>query len=241
MKNLLLKVVFMPTILLFCNTLIAQKDEDNITPYKAFETYLDPNIAGFAPIVISIADANQEAINNTDATGFSHAYFSKTEIASLTANSECVGVRFYNAIKKARDGVQIIAVGVKTDGSEYTGQYVLSQDVSKGIIQSMNISMSQANNAITNIANSGKTNYSVFFPKSTLNSILEPSYCVGIKVIPGSRKFDEGGNKINSFKTMLIAGINSSLGNIDAIFYKSLEPCPTICPNDNLMLMPNKQ
>jgi hypothetical protein len=226
-----------------------QKDFDNITPYKGFSGYTDPCENDFAPASVPISDAFEEATLNAAAAGFSSAFFTPLDITELVNQKDCIGIRLYNALESSTSSTSvIIAVGVKSDGSEINPalkkSYLQSQPAEAQGINSKLISSGTANNYVTNIVSSGKFSaVSVFFPKSTITEIASSTNCAGVKVIPGSRKFQLSAtdpNEVGSYLCLMLAAVNQSYSETESSYLKSLEPCPTICPNDNLILGPKK-
>lgn len=235
MKSSFLKLSLLCVFSTITFLLVAQRDEIIITPYNPFVEYLDPCNPTFAPIPTSIQNANVEAANNSESTGFLEAFFSKSELISILNSSNCVGIRFYNALDRNNYGV--VAVGVNSSGGELN-QYLFSQIPQGETIVSRSILADEARVYVESLINqSGIIGYSVFFPKTSLNNILAEQGCSGVKLMPAERQFETNGNGASYFKTMNVLGVNENLTPVSNCL-TSQEPCPTVCPNDNLLLTP---
>lgn len=242
-QQIIFSLVTTSFFVLFSLSAIGQKDAEKVTPFKAFTGYTDPCTSDFTPAIVPKNEALSEATANAAAAGFSSAFFAPSELLTLVNQNGSIGVRFYNAIESTSTASFVIAVAVKPDGSEinpaFKKSYYQSQPVgSKGVLSKL-ISGGAASNYVTNMVSANNlTAASAFFPKSTITEIASTN-CAGIKVIPGSRKFQlnaASNNEVGSHLCFMISGVASDLSEMESSYYKSLEPCPTVCPNDKLML-----
>lgn len=241
--------VFISFSVIFSIPAFGQKDFDKITPYKGFSGYTDPSVNEFAPASVPITDAFEEAALYASAAGFSSAFFNPNDIIALVNQKDCIGIRFYNALESSTSSKSIIiAVGVKSDGSEINPalkkSYLQSQPAEAQGINTKLITAGTANNYVTNIVSASQFSaVNTFFPKSTITAIASSANCAGIKLIPGSRKFQLSAtnpSEVGSYLCLMLAAVNQSYSETGSSYLKSLEPCPTFCPNDKLMLGPNK-
>jgi hypothetical protein len=228
-----------------CIEVYGQKESENVTPYRAFDSYRDPSPGDYAPRLISSQEAAEEKSFSSVQTGISEAYFSKAEILSLLDQNQCVGLRFYNVLENAsgNDG-QVVAVAVRADGSEIapssSNKYCLSQGPQGKTIRSAFIDKSTARVFAENAVRKGSWNtFNTYFSKSELQQLLRSSDAYGLKLIPGHRQFElPAGNGTKTCYTLSAAPINSDLNEIGSEFQKSIIPCPTYCADDDMMLSP---
>lgn len=229
---------------------VLAQDAEQVTPLRTGDVLTDPDPAGFAPVGISITEASAEARDNADRAGFSEIYFAKSDILELLKSSKAVGVRFYNAIDNTSTGVvNLVAVAVRSDGSEinpiFSKSYLLSEPLSGQRMTAQPISGGVAKKCVQNAcATSALVPFTAFFTRSTLNELLTAD-ALGIKLVPGSRKFTvkaaDGSTSVRSYNTMMAIGMTSggkSLSPIGTQFRKSLQPCPYHCPSDKYLLVP---
>lgn len=221
-------------------------DEENTTPYRVFSTYSDPAPDSFSPISIDTDAAITEKDNNKSAALYSQEYLLNENITDLLGMSGCVGIRIYNSLDAYKNGKgRVIAVPVKADGSEivsiYKQTYLMSQTFEGSEIECQKLYKSNARNYVTYSKNAGGLHYqSAFYSKSELNALLSQSNAIGIKIMPGSRKYTDSqgtSNKRLAFLLIAVENRNNVLTDIGSNYLKSNEPCPTYCPKIGTMLV----
>lgn len=226
------------------------QDAEQVTPLRNSDELTDPDPAGFAPVSIAASEASEEARDNAGKAGFLEIYFAKNYLMELLDSRKALGARFYNAMEDVSTGVvNLVAVAVRSDGSEinpvFSKSYLLSEPLSGSRMTAQPVGSSMAKKCVQNAcATSELVPFTAFFSRSTLNELLAGD-AVGIKLVPGSRKFTvkaaDGSNSVRSYNTMMAIGISSdgkSLSHIGNQFRKSLQPCPYHCPSDKYLLVP---
>ena len=244
MKALYRQAIFL-LLSILCMEVYGQKESENVTPYRAFDSYRDPSPGDYAPRLISSQEAAEEKSFSSAQTGISEAYFSKAEILSLLEQSPCVGVRFYNVLENASGNEgQVVAVAVRADGSEIapssSNKYCLSQGPQGKTIRSAFIDKNTASVFAENAVRKGSWNtFNTYFSKSELQQLLRSSDTYGLKMIPGHRQFElPAGNGTKTYHSLSAVAVNSDLDDLGQPFQKSIQPCPAYCPDDAMMLSP---
>ena len=224
------------------------QDDNNVTPYQTFEGYSNPSSRSQMPVSISLANAEREVNKYASLAGFTAQYFSKADLLALLSQENCVGIRFYNCLNNSTsNNASIIAVAVKSNGSEicplFGKQYLLSKNVSGTTIEAEHITKNQAKDLVVNLGkNTDIKSFSAFYSKANLSEMLNEGID-GLKLIPGSRLFEmrnsEGNNETKRYNTMMIIGVSASNGKLTDTgnaYAKTIEPCPTMCPDNKLLL-----
>jgi hypothetical protein len=218
----------------------AQSEQESVISYRTFSSYSNPPENGFVPQPITTAEALSEIEATFSKTGFYAVYFSKSDINELLNTEGSVGVRFYNAVEDPEmNAVEIVATSIKADGSEIENTYLISKPVLGGY-STKSINKNEARSYVENaVSRSEIIAFNVFFSKYDLNNILINQMSSGIKFSPGDRLFLERDNTTTKTRyTMMAIGVDNDLVEIGDTYMQSIEPCPTLCPDDQLMLTP---
>ena len=250
MKLLFFNAIAITAFSMALSSAVRAQDANIVTPVRPNTKLSNPPPSGFEPIAVSTAEAKAEATTNAEKVGLSAAYFTKQDLINLLSDSRAVGIRFYNAMESSSSGVmEMLAVAVKSDGTEInpllSRSCVLSQSISKGLAVKV-ITRTMAKTYVENAYNrSGLATYTAFFPRSAIENILARFGAVGIKLFPASRRFEhrktDGSIEVTAFYTMTTIGVskvNDVVVDVGGPYFKSLEPCPYLCPDDKHLLMP---
>lgn len=240
----------MALLSLACSIDVNAQDANVVTPLRDRMELTDPAPSGFAPVSISLSEANDEVRENSAKAGFSEVYFAKADIEELLKSQKAVGIRFYNAKDKTATGaLSLVAVAAQSDGKEinplFSKSYCRSQPLSGDNLAALPITQGTAKGCEGTVCNTSTlVPFTAFFTRSDLNELVKGD-AVGVKLIPASRKFSfkesDGSVAVRIYNTMMAIGVSSdggSVKNIGSQFRKSLEPCPYFCPSDNHLLMP---
>lgn len=245
MKTRLVSFLFVIVTISSPVFLFAQKDADIITSPYTNTAFSNPEPTGFQPPVISATEGQEEVLAKKNQSGFEKVFFSATTIRSILGNNNCVGVRFYNGVKDDHVTKTVIAIGVKSDGTDiYSSvgpKYCISNGAWSGSQPDVDqINKTKAQTAFNDLTTyGGHQKYSTYFSKTELEETLNRTNCIGLNLMPGSRKFQEVSSQVNTYLTMLVGGAGASgtdlkgAGGSTNGYKKSLEPCPYVCFGSN--------
>lgn len=122
----------------------------------------------------------------TGEAGFTIAYFSSADLNAALRDTECVGVRFYNARRSATDTKgSVIMIGVKAYGSEldHSSTYKLYDRLNSGMVATISLAKEEARRCCLYLPASQKR-YCAEFSSTEIGSILTVVGCGGIQLTP---------------------------------------------------------
>ncbi len=246
--NSILTLIFMVLVGLLNQKVVAQTDAEQITPLRIFESYGNPPGNEFRPVKITIAEAINEFTNSETEAGFNTLYFGKDELLNLMEQDNCVGLRFYNVLEDSTSNkTKLLAVGIIENGAELKGQgtknYLLSRSTLNGTITPIVVDFEAAQvYAMNAYQNEQIKVFGTVLSKVDLTNLMKGGSCRGIKFGPGSRYFEMPNNEpAKKCYSLLAMPIGKSGSDMNTTYLKSLEPCPTFCPNANLLLVPMEE
>lgn len=224
---------------------IAQTDAEQITPYREFQNYRNPSENDFRPVKVNLAEAINETNSSEEETGFNTLFFGKEELLAILNQPNCIGIRFYNVLADSTTTiVSLLAVGVLENGAEINGgstqNYLLSRTSLEGTLVPIKVEIQVAQAyAMSAYQNTQIKTYTTFFSNTDLSNLLKGGTCKGLKLRSGNRLFalpEEGPAK--KCYSILAMPVKKDGSDMNTTYLKSLEPCPTFCPNDNFLLIP---
>ena len=179
--------------------------------------------------------------------GFTEAVFDAATLNEIMADRDCASVRFYNSMPDGSSTGTVMAIGVRSDGSEITGGlFAHAYKVSVGVADDHAIidgqTKSGAGKACVNITSGGGASYSASFTKADVVALLGQSGCNGVRVTPG----EMNGSTTMKLESVTIARSAATvLGAGSGFELICGDPCPAFCGSPlshyvNDELIPNK-
>nr|MBS0037878.1 hypothetical protein [Saprospiraceae bacterium] len=174
---------------------------------------------------------------------FEPSYVGVDAIRGLLEQTDCVGIRFYNASKTSNGGnIGLVAVGIRMDSTEINGHgtrnYSMMEPNKQEELETDGVQRAVAKKYAENVKEGDKIpSYSAVFYRDEIRRLCPEWNCSGFELKPTTTENNDG----DTIYTMLMMvdeqEEGSQEGNTSIV---SSAPCPPVCPSyDKLLLEPS--